>query len=163
MRFPKSGTEFREVSSMPATQIVRRYVQFCLVGGSGVCVDMAILWTLSSQSVLGWNLTLSKAIAAELAIINNFVWNDLWTFRSVGDTRKQFFAVLWRFGKFHAICVTGVVCSVLLLNVQVYQMHFNVYVSNFVAIVIVSLWNFCANLCFGWGGKLKGINAHKRA
>jgi len=38
---------------------------------------MLILWLLKGR--LGWPLTLSKLVAAETAMANNFLWNDLWT------------------------------------------------------------------------------------
>src|SRR5438067_1597346 len=67
---------------------LRRYAQFCIVGGSGVILDMGVLYLLADPSTLGWNLTLSKVIAAEVAIFNNFLWNELWTFRDVTVVRK---------------------------------------------------------------------------
>jgi dolichol-phosphate mannosyltransferase len=60
-----------------------RFIQFCLVGLSGVVVDMGFLYLLSDESTLGLPLTRSKIIAGELAIINNFIWNDFWTFRDI--------------------------------------------------------------------------------
>ena len=135
---------------------LRRYSQFCVVGLSGLAVDMTIIWLLASPSRLGWNLTLSKVIAAEVAIFNNFLWNDLWTFRGLGAERSRWLPRLIRFGKFNLICVAGVACSVLLLNVQVYQMHMNVYLANFISIVVVSVWNFLMNLKFGWKNITQG-------
>jgi dolichol-phosphate mannosyltransferase len=64
-------------------RLLRRYAQFCVVGGSGVVVDVTVLYLLASPTMLGWNLSLSKAIAAEVALVNNFVWNELWTFRDL--------------------------------------------------------------------------------
>jgi putative flippase GtrA len=45
-----------------------------------VFVDMTVLYLLHDPSSLGWALTRSKVVAAELAIVNNFFWNDRWTF-----------------------------------------------------------------------------------
>jgi dolichol-phosphate mannosyltransferase len=59
-----------------------RFVKFCLVGGSGVFVDMGVLFLLADPRMLGLNIALSKICAAEIALINNFIWNELWTFRS---------------------------------------------------------------------------------
>jgi dolichol-phosphate mannosyltransferase len=42
---------------------------------------MAILYLL--HTTLGLPLTRSKLVAAELAIINNFSWNDAWTFADI--------------------------------------------------------------------------------
>ena len=61
-----------------------RFLRFALVGASGVVVDMAMLFLLSDPRALGFGLTRSKVVAAELAIINNFLWNDAWTFRDLG-------------------------------------------------------------------------------
>lgn len=129
---------------------IMRYLMFCVVGGSGVLVDMGVLHVLASPGCLGWNLCLSKGIAAEVAILNNFWWNDRWTFRDLiwgADTWGQW---LGRLGWFNGICLTGIMLSVLLLNLQVHVFGWNLYVSNLVAIVIVSLWNFLLNLRYGW-------------
>jgi dolichol-phosphate mannosyltransferase len=135
---------------MKLPPLLDRYARFCLVGGTGLVVDMAIIWLFASPSMLGWNLTLSKVIAAEVAIFNNFVWNDVWTFRGLGAGGNVWRRRLARFGKFNLICVMGIGLSVLLLNVQVYCLQENVYLANFISIVLVSLWNFVLNLRFGW-------------
>src|SRR6266704_3640095 len=44
--------------------LFKRYTKFCVVGVTGMMVDMGILWLLADPSRLGWNLTLSKVIAA---------------------------------------------------------------------------------------------------
>lgn len=123
-----------------------RYGRFCVVGGSGVVVDMAVLGLLATG--LGWNLTLAKALAAETAIINNYTWNDLWTFRDrSGRGWRRWLAGL---GRFNLICLAGIGWSVLLLNVGVHGLGLNVYLANGIAIVLVSLWNFWMSERFGW-------------
>src|SRR5439155_16100997 len=81
---------------------------------------------------------------------NNFVWNDIWTFRGLGAERGSWLERLIRFSKFNLICVAGIALSVLLLNVQVYWLHQDVYLANLISIVLVSVWNFSMNLRFGW-------------
>lgn len=136
--------------------LFRRYVQFCVVGATGVFVDMGVIYLFADPKMLNWNLTSSKLIAAQVALINNFVWNELWTFRELAAARSGWPQRLVRLLKFNLICAAGIGLSVLLLNVQVYGLGMNVYLSNFIAIVLVSLWNFLLNLKFGWttaGGK----------
>jgi len=131
-----------------------RYVQFCVVGATGVIVDMGMLHLLAAPTLLGLNLSLSKAVAAEVAIVNNFAWNDLWTFRELNASAG--WRARWaRFLKFNLICLAGIGWSVLLLNLQVNRFHWNLYVSNLIAIVLVSLWNFWLNLHFGWVAKTR--------
>jgi dolichol-phosphate mannosyltransferase len=57
---------------------------------------MGILWWLADPRMLGWNLTVSKVIAAEVAIFNNFLWNDVWTFRGLGEDRRRWLPRLIR-------------------------------------------------------------------
>jgi dolichol-phosphate mannosyltransferase len=141
-------------SNFSLKKVARRYSQFCLVGGSGVVVDMVIMWLLAAPDRLGWNLTLSKIVAAEIAIFNNFLWNDVWTFRGLlaesAEGSARWSAWLARFGRFNLICATGIGMSVLLLNAQVCGFGMSVHLSNLIAIVIVSVWNFVLNLRFGW-------------
>ena len=129
--------------------MVRRYVHFGIVGASGVGVDMAALFVFADPRMLHLNLSLGKVLAAEIAILSNFVWNELWTFRdlAVADLSRRGRAI--RFGKFNLICLAGIGLSVLLLNIQTRCFDVNMYVGNLIAIVIVSLWNFGMNHKFG--------------
>ena len=130
--------------------MLKRFIQFGLVGGTGVIVDMTVLFLLADPRTLGWNLSLSKAIAAEIAILNNFIWNDLWTFRDRSADRTGWRARSHRFSKFNLICLAGMALNILILNAEVHWLHINVYVANFVAILVVSVWNFGMNAKFGW-------------
>lgn len=133
-----------------ATLPVKRFVMFCTVGFSGVLVDMSVLYLLSDPSTLAWGLTRSKLIGAELAIVNNFFWNDLWTFRdkSAGQSRA---AERWRrFLKFQIICLIGLTLNTGLLNFQFNVLDMNRYVANAVAICAVTAWNFWLNLKLNW-------------
>jgi dolichol-phosphate mannosyltransferase len=121
--------KFTETLANSASEApLKRYAKFCIVGATGVAVDMGIIYLLADPSMLGWNLTLSKVIAAETAIFNNFIWNDLWTFRGLARSGNIRAERLARLGKFNLICVAGI------------------------SIVLVSFWNFLMNLRFGWTG-----------
>lgn len=132
-----------------------RYLRFCLVGATGMMVDMTVLHVLAVRR--GWDLGLSKLLAAEMALLNNFLWNERWTFRGLG-AEPGWPAILRRLWRFHLICVAGMLGGVLLLRLQVEGLGWNVYLSNLLAIVVVSLWNFGMNLRFGWGRYGAGRN-----
>lgn len=129
---------------------VRRFVRFGLVGFSGVFVDMAILYLLSDPTTLAWPLTPSKIIAGEIAILNNFFWNDAWTFADVSARQQQWQQRLKRFVKFNAICLAGLVLNVLILNLVLNFIIPNRYIANFIAIAVVTVWNFWINLKLSW-------------
>src|SRR6266567_3503682 len=118
----------------PIRETVKRFVRFGLVGASGVVVDMGVLFLLADARMLGWDLSISKALAAETAIVNNFIWNDLWTFRDLAAGGRGWSAVAARLGKFNLICLVGVVLSILLLNAQVHLLKMNIYAANLITI-----------------------------
>lgn len=127
---------------------IGRFIRFILVGFSGLVVDMSTLYLLFD--VLGLGLTRSAILAAELAIINNFLWNDLWTFGDLSKKQRQWRKVLKRFAKFNVICLMGLILKILLLNALFNGLHLNAYLANFLAIAAVTLWNFWINLKLSW-------------
>jgi len=132
--------------------LMKRYLCFGLVGASGIAVDMTVLFVLADPGMLALNLSCSKALAAETAIIGNFTLNELWTFRDLAVDRS-WTARVTRFGRFNLICLAGIGLSVLLLNMQTGYFQMNMYLGNLFAILIVSFWNFGMNLKFGWNKK----------
>ena len=129
-----------------------RFLRYGLVGLTGVFVDMLVLYLFSD--VIGLGLTRSKIIAAEVAIVNNFLWNDAWTFADMAQRQKGLSNRLKRLLKFNIICLTGLVLDVLLLN-----LFFNVffgqresfkYLANLIAIGLVAVWNFWLNFKLSW-------------
>lgn len=129
---------------------ISQLIQFCIVGLSGVFIDMMFFYLLSDPSALGWNLTRSKIVAAEIAIINNFFWNDLWTFGDIAARQKGWSMRLKRFLKFNLICLSGLILNVLILNFLFNVLGINRYLANFIAIAMVTLWNFWLNVKLSW-------------
>jgi dolichol-phosphate mannosyltransferase len=130
-----------------------RFLKFGLVGGSGVVVDMLVFFALADRRTLYLPVSIAKAVAAEVAILNNFAWNDQWTFRDLAARHPGWWARGLRFMRFNSICLAGILLNVLLLNAQIQLLHVNMYAANLVAIFLVSLWNFVLNLKFGWRAK----------
>jgi dolichol-phosphate mannosyltransferase len=123
-----------------------RFLRFALVGLSGVLVDMGLLFLLSDPATLAWGVTRSKAIAAEAAILNNFWWNDAWTFGDLVQAQRGPVHKLRRLVKFNVVCLIGLALNVALLNLQFNYLHMNRYLANAVAILVVTVWNFWVNL-----------------
>jgi dolichol-phosphate mannosyltransferase len=134
------------ISTLP----INRFLRFAVVGLSGVVVDMGVLYLLSDPSTLGWGLTRSKLIAAELAIINNFIWNDSWTFSDMAAHQRSFRHRLRRFAKFQLICLAGLALNTVLLNLQFNLLGMNRYLADAIAIVAVTGWNFWLNFKLSW-------------
>ena len=125
---------------------IGRFLRFGIVGSSGVIVDMGMLFLLSDPKMLGWGLTRSKLIGSELAIINNFLWNDAWTFGDVSSRQPGHGQRLRRFGKFQVICLTGMALNATLLNLQFNLLGMNRYLANAIAILVRRRLEFLAEL-----------------
>ncbi len=127
-----------------------RFVRFCLVGAGGAVIDMLLLFLLSDPRTLGLGLTRSKIASAEAAMVNNFLWNDAWTFADFVGTKSTRRKKLHRFLKFNAVCGMGLVLNVALLNIQFNWLGMNRYLANAVAILAATFWNYLLNKHLGW-------------
>src|SRR5262249_2415517 len=110
---------FKQRNTVAAKDKLLRFFRFCAVGGSGVLVDMFALHVLSGRSGPGGIIFPAKLCAAGLAMVNNFAWNELWTFRGLTE-RLRALDRLKRFAKFSLICSGGILisASILVLLVQ---------------------------------------------
>jgi dolichol-phosphate mannosyltransferase len=127
---------------------LRQFIKFCLVGGSGVIVDMTVLHVLAVW--LDWNVTISKVCSAEMAMLNNFFWNEVWTFQRPRGEARGYRSVRGRLWRFHAICGAGIGLAVLFLHLFHAWLGFNLYLANLLAIGLVTLWNFSLNATCTW-------------
>ena len=128
----------------------QRFLRYGLVGFSGVFVDMALFYLLADG--VGFGVTVSKFLAAEVAIINNFIWNDAWTFADLTRQQRSYRARVKRLMKFNLICFTGLILDVCLLLIF-YQIIFSgqfKYLANLIAIALVAAWNFWLNVKLSW-------------
>ena len=129
---------------------IARFFRFGIVGLSGVFVDMVILYLLSDPTTLGLPLTRSKIIASEFAIINNFLWNDFWTFADISSRQPGKRQRIERLVKFNIICLAGLILNVSIVNFFFNILHINEYVAKLIAIAAVTVWNFWLNLKLSW-------------
>jgi len=126
---------------------IARFFRFGLVGFSGVFVDLGVFYLLRSQ---GFGLTSSAAISGEVAIINNFLWNDFWTFGDIASRQPGKRQRLKRLVKFNIICIAGLTLNVLIVNFFFNYLGINEYVAKLIAIAAVTVWNFWLNLKLSW-------------
>lgn len=125
-----------------------RFLRFGIVGFSGLFVDYTIFFLLFTQVGLG--LTISNVLSAETAIINNFFWNDAWTFADLSRQQAGWSARFRRLIKFNLVCLVGLVLNTLLVNLFFNIFSINAYLAKFFAIAVVTLWNFWVNFKLSW-------------
>lgn len=127
---------------------VARFLRFGVVGCSGVLVDMAVFYGL--RDGLGWGLTRSAMLSAEVAIFNNFLWNDLWTFADLSRRQRGAGKRFKRFLKFNFVCLAGLIFNVSIVNILFNLLGVNEYAAKLTAIALVTFWNFWVNLKLNW-------------
>ena len=126
---------------------IARFFRFGIVGFSGVFVDLGVFYLLRSQDL---GLTTSAGISGEVAIINNFLWNDFWTFADISSRQPGKRQRIERLVKFNIICLAGLVLNISIVNLFFNILHINEYVAKLIAIAAVTVWNFWINLKLSW-------------
>ena len=123
-----------------------RFIKFCLVGGSGVVVNLGILWLLTDFG--GVNDKLSSALAIETSIITNFILNNYFTF---ADRRPQgvrgFFACLLRFNVV-SLAGAGINWGIYVLLTSLSGIYY--VVAQAIGIAVAMLWNYLVNNWWTW-------------
>lgn len=130
-----------------------RFIKFGLVGLSGVLVDSLALFLLHDPRVGGLALLPAKIVAAELAILNNFAWNDRWTFADRSERSRAGWP--GRLLRFQVVCLAGLGLNVLVLAALTRGLHLHYLLANLIAIAAVTLWNFALNMRFSWADSRK--------
>lgn len=122
---------------------VDRLVKFSIVGLSGIVVNEFFLWFF--VNFFGMNKFLANLPATELAILNNFTWNDRWTFKDL--KRKPFHA---RILSFHLAALTGALVQWLIYGIL---LHLGAYylLANLVGIGASFVVRFLVNRHITWG------------
>ena len=124
-----------------------RLFKFSSVGLSGVVVNLGLLWLLTTF-VFGENLYLLAAvISIEVSVINNFYWNDRWTFRD----RRDGSSVWVRLLKFHGSRFLGILTNLLVLYILTDIIGLYYIISNIFAIGAGTLINYLTSGKFVWG------------
>ena len=122
-----------------------RWLKFNLVGAVGIVVQMGAFALL--LSALHVNYMVATALAVETAVLHNFVWHELYTWKHLprGGARE----VALRLVRFHAgngaISILG---NLTLMRLFVGSLHIQHYLASGLAIALCSVLNFAASEWF---------------
>jgi dolichol-phosphate mannosyltransferase len=121
-----------------------RFLRFGLVGASGVLVNYALLYGLAD--VVGLNHLMAAAVATEAAILNNFTFNNVWTFGDVRPKARRMRRML----QYNLFCLGGLVVSITVLAALTYLLHMHYLVANLFAIGAATLSNYSTSHYWTW-------------
>lgn len=118
-------------------------VRFMIVGGAGAFLNTAVLYVLYRW--LHLPLVAASALSVELAVMNNFLLHDRWTFAAQSRS-------MLRFARFNASSLGGLAVNVgavwLLTRLEV---HF--LAANLAGIAAAFGVNFALSATWVWGGR----------
>ncbi len=137
---------------------VKTLVKFSLVGVVGTLVDF--LFYKVFINILAFTPATAKGFSAELAIINNFILNNFWTFK-YRKTKTNFWQ---KFGIFNLVSMGGLIMSVLIVKFLhtsygdgfIWMFGRPIAYNNFyffATIPPVMIWNFTVNHFITWKNK----------
>lgn len=117
---------------------VKQFLKFSVVGFLGTIVNLIVLYLLTE--FFGVYYLLSAFFAFIAAVINNFIWNKVWTFKEKFNHKP-----VTKFGQFFfvSLIALGVNLSFLYLFTEVFGIYY--LVSQVFAIIISLVINFIGN------------------
>jgi dolichol-phosphate mannosyltransferase len=124
-------------------ELASRLGKFLVVGGTGLVVNNAALYAL--YQVFRLPLVPASALAVTLAIGNNFVLNDCWTFHQTDHAAWQ-----RRFVRFGVVSLGGLILTTVTLWVLVTYLDVHYLLANLVGTGLGTTSNFAANLKWTW-------------
>ncbi len=116
-------------------------LKFILVGISGILVNWGILHILVTLNI---PIPLASPVAIEISILNNFIWNDIWTFRYKRSGRR-----LIRCLNFHGTTLVGALLNYITLLTLI-RVGFSYMISNLIGIFLGFIANYLFSGIYVW-------------
>ena len=123
---------------------LEEFIKFAIVGGSGVVVNMGLLFILTR--FLSVRLEIASPIAIEVSILTNFTLNNLWTFKK-RNTHVPFWTRLFRY---HLVTGLAGIVNYLVLLLLVNSFGLHDMISNLIGILIGTIITYSLNSLWTW-------------
>jgi len=123
---------------------LQEFIKFAIVGGSGVLVNMGLLFILTR--FLSVRLEIASPIAIEVSILSNFTLNNLWTFKK-RNTHVPFWTRLFRY---HLVTGLAGIVNYLVLLLLVNSFGLHDMLSNLIGILIGTIITYSLNSLWTW-------------
>ncbi|MHB1868847.1 MAG: GtrA family protein, partial [Nitrososphaerales archaeon] len=135
------------VSPEDAMKQYATIIKFGTVGASGIAVNLIVLTLL--KIVVG--ALIANVIAQELSIINNFVWNDRFTFRTSRRNESLFSLTrFYRFVKYNLVSLLSLSVNETVFYFAYSQYHVFYITSALLAIAAAFAVNYIGSSRWAW-------------
>jgi len=127
--------------------LAKHAFKYYLVGGSGVLLNLGILYSLTEFAHL-WYM-ISAVFAALLSVTSNFILDKIWTFKDAVLRQKTIIV----YGKFVGVCMfgTGIYLGLIYTIVEVMSVYY--MTAAIFSVVIAGTINFMLNRRWSFGIK----------
>ncbi|KHL92665.1 hypothetical protein QW71_27965 [Paenibacillus sp. IHB B 3415] len=125
----------------------RKFYLFCLIGFSGVFVNLFALYIMID--VLNLGHLRSSVIASLIAMVSNFVLNDTLTWRNIN---KGLYRLVPKITKFVLVSSIGIIITAIFAQFASW-ININIMFGQMVGIVVATFWNFKINNIWTWSDK----------
>jgi putative flippase GtrA len=127
----------------------RSFILYGIIGVSGATFDYFLF--ILFVNIFEWNMLLSNILSVSVGIINNFILNVIFNFKTKDH-------LLLRFVSFYSVGLVGLALSTLILKIFVDDFGFNSSIVKLGSIVIVVLVQYFLNKSISFR-KSKEINS----
>lgn len=121
-------------------QLLLKLIKYCVVGFSGMLTDFSITYLLKEK--IKANKYVANSLGFIAAATSNFFLNKFWTFQDKGEN------ISVEFFSFVGIGLLGLLINNAVIFILTEKYKNNFYLSKFIAILIVTFWNFMMNYLF---------------
>ncbi len=134
-----------------ATVTLPRYIA---VGIGGVVIGMVTIWCFTE--VVGLFYLASGCLGAFFSILNDFTFNEIWTFSHRRRRPLFTFGLVQRFARFTASKAAGFLICITALAFLTQVVGFHYLISNLFAIGVSFVWNYTASTFWVWSRRRQG-------
>ncbi len=129
-----------------ATGQLLGWVRYAIVGLTGALIDVGLFYVLAHHQ--GWPRVAALVAAIETALVSNFYWNELLTFRAATTSRFRGGA-LRRLLRYERVCVPGALLN-LIVTLLVLLQGAGLVAAATVGVIAGGVFNFFFNIPAIW-------------
>lgn len=128
------------------------FIKFAMVGATGFVLNELVV-TIFKFWIARVNLVIGDAVGIELSIINNFIWNDMFTFKNPkqSDSKDSMHKKLVRFLKYNLVSLVSTSVNLAVFYYLYSDLGIFYFWSLFVAILFAFLINYIGSSRWAWG------------
>jgi len=120
---------------------IRSAIKYFAVGVSGILVSVLTYNILLFIPYFDHHYLFTNIIGASLATLNNFVWNDLWTF---GHRQKKSSWFI-RFVNYSFIAIISMILGTYFLAIMVHHFGINKRIGNVISVLLMACMSYLFN------------------